>query len=202
MLFRSPDNPLRHDWKLENKFVVGYSGNLGRAHEFETMLAASEQLRNNSQIIFLVIGGGHYFNEFTRCVEQRGLSRNYRFISYQDRSALKYALAVPDVHWISLRPEVDGLIFPSKFYGIAAAGKPMIAIMARTSEIAKLVQQHACGIVIEPGKSNELARAILKLSADVESRAAMGRRARAMLEAQFTRQHGFDRWRSIFDSTG
>jgi glycosyltransferase involved in cell wall biosynthesis len=194
------DNPLRRDWGFENKFVVGYSGNLGRAHEFDTILAASEQLRNRPHIIFLVVGGGHQLREFTQCVKQRDLSQSYRFMPYQDRATLNYLLGAPDVHWISLRPEVDGLIFPSKFYGIAAAGKPIIAITARESEIAQLVRQHACGIVIEPGNSDELAAAILQLSVDSEGRAAMGRRARAMLEAQFTRQHGFERWRAIFNS--
>ena len=31
-------NPLRREWGLEGKFVVGYSGNLGRVHEFATVL--------------------------------------------------------------------------------------------------------------------------------------------------------------------
>ena len=53
------DNPLRREWGLENKFVVGYSGNLGRAHEFDTVLAAAERLKSNSDIVFLCIGGGH-----------------------------------------------------------------------------------------------------------------------------------------------
>jgi colanic acid biosynthesis glycosyl transferase WcaI len=194
------DNPLRREWGLEKKFVVGYSGNLGRAHEFETILAAAEKLRNNSHIIFLVVGGGHHLEEFSRCVGKRGLDRSFRFVPYQERASLKYSLAVPDVHWISLRPEVDGLIVPSKFYGIAAAGKPMIAIMARDSETAQLVRQHACGIVIEPGNADALVAAILQLFADTERCAAMGRRARSMLDAQFTRRHGFERWRGIFNN--
>ncbi len=191
------ENPLRREWGLENKFVVGYSGNLGRAHEFDTVLAASEQLRNSPHIIFLVVGGGHHLQEFTRRVEKRGLGRSYRFLPYQDRAILKQLLGVPDVHWISLRPEVDGLIVPSKFYGIAAAGRPMIAITANECEIAQLVRQHACGIVIEPGNGDALAAAILQLSSDTESRAAMGKRARAMLEAQFTSRHGFERWHGV-----
>ena len=194
------DNPLRRDWGLENKFVVGYSGNLGRAHEFDTVLAASEQLRNNPNIIFLVVGGGHHLQEFIRCVEKRDLGRSYRFMPYQDRANLKYLLSVPDVHWISLRPEVDGLIVPSKFYGIAAAGRPIIAIASNDGEIAQLVRQHDCGIVIEPGNGDALAAAILQLSSDAESCAAMGKRARAMLEAQFTCRHGFERWHSVLSN--
>jgi len=191
------DNPLRREWGLENKFVVGYSGNLGRAHEFDTVLAASEQLRNNPHIVFLVVGGGHHLQEFTLQVEKRDLGRNYRFMPYQDRALLKQLLGVPDVHWLSLRTELDGLIVPSKFYGIAAAGRPIIAITANDGEIAQLVRQHDCGIVIEPGDADALDAAILQLSSDAESRAAMGKRARAMLEAHFTCRHGFERWHDV-----
>ena len=99
------DNPFRRDWGLEDKFVVGYSGNLGRAHEFETVLAASEQLRNNPHIVFLVVGGGYHLQAFASHVEKRGLGQNYRFMPYQDRANLNYLLATPDLHWISLRPE-------------------------------------------------------------------------------------------------
>jgi colanic acid biosynthesis glycosyl transferase WcaI len=191
------DNPLRREWGLENKFVVGYSGNLGRAHEFDTVLAASEQLRNNPHIVFLVVGGGHHLQEFTLQVEKRDLGRNYCFMPYQDRALLKQLLGVPDVHWLSLRAELDGLIVPSKFYGIAAAGRPIIAITANDGEIAQLVRQHECGIVIEPGNVDALAAAIIQLSSDSENRTAMGKRARAMLEAQFTCRHGFERWRAV-----
>ncbi len=59
ILFVVPaDNPLRHEWDLDNKFVLGYSGNLGRAHEFETVLAAAERLRREPRMAFLMIGGG------------------------------------------------------------------------------------------------------------------------------------------------
>ena len=135
------DNPLRSKWQLEDKFVVGYSGNLGRAHEFDTLLAAAEQLKNSPRIVFLFIGGGHRSEELVHQVRARGLSDTFRFLPYQDNDVLKYSLSIPDVHWISLRPALEGLIVPSKIYGIAAAGRPMIAITARDGEIARLVQQ-------------------------------------------------------------
>ena len=193
------DNPLRREWGLNNKFVVGYSGNLGRAHEFNTVLAAGEQLRDNPRIVFVFIGGGHRMDELARQVKARGLTSTFRFFPYQDRKLLKYSLSVPDIHWISLNPAVEGLIVPSKFYGIAAAGQPTIAITARDGEIARLVDQYQCGIVIEPGNANALAAALRRLSTDTASVPAMGLRARAMLDAQFTRQQAFDRWRNALD---
>ena len=56
-----PENPLRQAWGLQGKFVFGYSGNLGRAHEFDTVLAAAELLREDPRIVFLMIGGGKRF---------------------------------------------------------------------------------------------------------------------------------------------
>src|SRR5262249_16530540 len=158
------NNPLRAQWHLQDKFVVGYSGNLGRAHEFNTILLASEHFRNNPNIIFLFIGGGHRSGELVRRVKAQELSHKFRFLPYQHEEDLKYSLSVPDVHWISLRPELEGLLFPSKIYGIAAAGRPIIAVTAKNGEIAGLVRAFDCGIVVEPGNSALLVKVIDDLS--------------------------------------
>jgi colanic acid biosynthesis glycosyl transferase WcaI len=170
---------------LVGKFVLGYSGNLGRAHDFATVLAAAERLRADTNIIFLMIGGGKGFGELSAAVKARGLDRSFRFVPYQERQLLPYSLGVADVHWISLNPRLEGLIVPSKFYGIAAAGKPIIVIGDKAEEIAQLVQQHGCGIVITLGDADTLAETLQKLSTALETISAMGMRARAMLDAHF-----------------
>jgi colanic acid biosynthesis glycosyl transferase WcaI len=193
------ENPMRRALTLQNKFVVGYSGNLGRAHEFGTVLGAAERLRNDPRILFLMIGGGRRFDELARIVKERGLDGLFRFVPYQEQRMLPYSLAAPDVHWISLNPNLEGLIVPSKFYGIAAAGKPVIAITASDGEIARLVQQHDCGVVIAPGDARALASTLSRLSSDPGELTEMGVRARKMLEAQLTRQKGFEQWRQLLD---
>ena len=193
------DNPLRRKWGLDEKFVVGYSGNLGRAHEFNTVLAAGEQLRDHPRIVFVFIGGGHRMDELAQMVKARGLDATFRIFPYQDRKLLRYSLGVPDIHWISLKPTVEGLIVPSKFYGIAAAGRPIIAIAARDGEIARLVHLHNCGFVIEPGKANLLAIALAKLSTDTHLLTEMGTRSRVMLDAYFTRRRAFELWRNVLN---
>jgi glycosyltransferase involved in cell wall biosynthesis len=89
---------------------------------------------------------------------------------------------------------------PSKFYGIAAAGRPIIAITAKDGEIARLVEEHACGLVIEPGNAGALADALLALSSDTPRLSAMGGRARAMLDAHFTRRQAFERWVQVIEN--
>jgi glycosyltransferase involved in cell wall biosynthesis len=193
------DNPLRETWGLSGKFVFGYSGNLGRAHEYNTVLAAAEQLRDDPRIVFLMIGGGKRFEELAEAVKAHGLDRSFRFVPYQDRAMLPFSLGVADAHWLSLNPKLEGLIVPSKFYGIAAAGKPIVVIAATDGEAARLVQQNGCGAVIAPGDTAALVGALRVWSAEPGLVSQMGLRARAMLDSQFTRQQGFARWRKLLE---
>jgi colanic acid biosynthesis glycosyl transferase WcaI len=196
------DNPLRDQWGLAGRFVVGYSGNLGRAHEFETVLAAADLLRADERFAFLFVGGGHRIDELSRRVAAGGLARSFRFAPYQDNARLPLSLGLPDLHWVSLKPELEGLIFPSKLYGIAAAGRPVVAITALDGEIGRLVRRHDCGFVVAPGDAAGLAATLLRAAADRDGLAAKGGRARAMLEAEFARQQALARWRAVLEQVG
>jgi len=100
----------------------------------------------------------------------------------------------PDIHWLSLLPELEGLIVPSKFYGIAAAGRPMIAVMHSEGEIARLVRRFECGAVIAPGDSAGFARTILAWRADRDRLAIMGHNARDLLDRDFRKSQSHDKW--------
>jgi colanic acid biosynthesis glycosyl transferase WcaI len=189
------NNSLRAAWGLEGKFVVGYSGNLGRAHECDTLLEAAEQLKHNTDIVFLFIGGGLMAEKLKQKVRERKLEHAFQFQPYQPSTALPESLCAPDVHWISLRPEMEGLILPSKFYGVAAAGRPTIAVSDLNGELAKLVSRNRCGIAVRPGDGPAFASAILALRADERLRNDLGRNARLLLETRLKRSRAFTQWR-------
>ncbi len=189
-------NPLRSKWSLEEKFVVAYSGNLGRAHDIETVLGAAIRLRDRSDIIFLVIGGGQGFRSLQELVQAHGLS-NFRFEPYQPREELHLSLSVADIHWLSLKPTLDGLILPSKFYGIAAAARPIIFVGSAEGELANLVRKFGCGICVEPGRDEEFARAIIELEEDRARCLRLGTNARSMLEQHLDKARALEKWQSI-----
>jgi colanic acid biosynthesis glycosyl transferase WcaI len=193
------DNPLRREWNLADKFVLGYSGNLGRAHDFATVLAAAERLRDEPRIAFLMIGGGKRFAELSAEVQARGLSVAFRFLPYQARTLLSYSLGVADAHWVSLDPRLEGLMVPSKFYGIAAASKPIVVIGDPNGELAQLVQRNDCGVAVAPGDGDTLAATLRQLLNAPQTVLEMGARARQMLDAHFTRRQGLARWRRLLD---
>lgn len=191
-------NPLREAWGLKDKFVVGYSGNLGRAHEFQTLVDAAEQLREQTNIVFLFIGGGALSAELKSETVRRGLAKSFRFLPYQDASLLPQSLTLPDLHWISLRPEMEGLIVPSKFYGVAAAGRATIAVADPRGEIGSLVERYGCGETVAPGDSSRLA-ALIRQHAESPARGAqMGEKARTMIEQDFSRESCLRKWEMLF----
>lgn len=225
-------NPLRQKWNLTNTFVVGYSGNLGRAHEIETMLEAigiieqdssmaedrtlatgatanssldsvnaPAKAARKSKIRWLFIGGGTLMDALKVQTEQRGLT-SVVFKPYQPRDALAMSLSVPDLHLVSLRPELEGLILPSKIYGIAAAGRPFVFIGDAAGDVAELAETHVSGLTIEPGDSAALAQAILSLAENPAQGQAMGQRARAAFNAHFAQPIATAKWRALINATG
>jgi colanic acid biosynthesis glycosyl transferase WcaI len=193
------DNSLRRAWALDGKFVVGYSGNFGRAHDFEAILAAAERLRDHPRIAFVFTGGGQQSDLLARRIGERRLAGTVRLFPYQDRAALPVSLSVPDVHWLSLRPELEGIIFPSKFYGIAAAGRPIVALAATNGEIAGLLERYRCGFAVEPSGVTRLTGLLVALANDAPRCSELGRQARKMLDANFTRRHAFALWRAVLE---
>ena len=140
------------------------------------------------------------FDQLSRSARERGLQSKFLFHPYQRRDILKYSLSAADVHWISVRPEFEGLVVPSKFYGIAAAGRPVIAISARDGEVAKLVRRYGCGVVIEPGDAQSLTASLIEFIDNRSLCDKMGASARSMLEHDFTRARAVNLWHELIGS--
>jgi glycosyltransferase involved in cell wall biosynthesis len=193
-------NGLIELWDLSGRFVVGYSGNMGRAHEFETLLNAAQLLGRIPDIVFLLIGDGAQRPWILRQIDQRGF-KNVVLRPYQPKHLLSFSLGVPHVHVASLQPPLEGLIVPSKFYGIAAAGRPTLYVGHKEGEIARLLATHECGWTIAPGHSAELAARILDLAANTALVDRAGRNARQAFEKHFDRRIATDRWHSLLRET-
>jgi colanic acid biosynthesis glycosyl transferase WcaI len=174
--------------------VVAYSGNLGRAHEYQTILNAAQILRRRDDIIFLFIGGGALLSELMRDVKSRQLGANFIFKPYHPHESLGVSLTLPDALWLSLNPDLDGLIVPSKFYGACAAGRPIIFVGDPNNELAKLIEENHCGTVVPTGASEKLSAHILELAGDPAKVETQGANARALVEERFSRKDALETW--------
>lgn len=193
------DNPLLGEWRLEGKFVLGYSGNMGHVHEFKTMIDAAELLKDEAEIAFVFIGSGIARPWLEDEAAERGLT-NVQFRPYQQADRLRWSLSVPDVHFVSLRPTLEGLIVPSKFYGIAAAGRPIIHIGDPDGEIARILEREQCGWSYCIGEVGPLVQCIRRLSQRRDEATEAGSRARLAFDRQYSRTQALQTWRELLDS--
>jgi colanic acid biosynthesis glycosyl transferase WcaI len=197
-------NDLRRAWGFEGKFVVGYSGNLGRAHEIGTLLGAIERTESQArsscedgpQVRWLFVGGGALSKTLSDEIGRRGLV-SARFEPYQPRERLAESLSAADVHLVSLRPELEGLIVPSKIYGVAAAGRGAIFIGDSDGEVARLLARHDFGLTVPVNDAGALAGAIHTLTRDPKRCAALGRNARTAFDSAFDVSAAIGAWDAL-----
>ena len=150
---------LRSEWGLEENFVIQYSGNFGLMHDMLTILEAARSISNTSSRI-LFIGDGskrHQLEAYAR------LSSNIIIKPYQSRHDLRSSLSACDISLISMSSGSEGVISPSKLYGILSVGKPILFVGRHNSYIANLIQKYNCGFIIEPGDPLALRDAIERL---------------------------------------
>ena len=204
------DSALRKEWIQGDRFVVGYAGNLGRAHDIDTMLAAMTSLQQRAKkspsdlaakVMFVFIGGGAQRASLEREALKRGLG-NFRLRPYQPKERLGETLAVADMHLVSLNPKLEGLIVPSKFYGIAAAGRPTIFIGAENGEIGQILEENGCGFTVTPGDNEALTERILALAGDRDLSASLGVRARMAFERQWDKEQALAKWEALLQAVG
>ncbi len=185
------ENPLRHELGLDDTFVVMYSGNAGRAHRFEEVLATMKRLDGHPDIEFVFVGEGPQKARIKAFTERHGLS-NFRYLPYFPREDLKYSLPMADVHLMTLREEMAGIAVPGKLYGIMAAGRPALMVGPEASESGETIQGYEAGRVVDPSQKADPEQAlhdtVLRLYSDDDERRRLGENGRDAFLETFERE--------------
>ncbi len=184
---------------LGNRFVVGYSGNLGRAHEFDTLTGAARMLRSDPRFAFLITGSGAKADALRGSVQAEGLESFY-FQPFQPAELLSDSMAAADVHFVSLLPALEGLILPSKIYGVLAAGRATLFVGDPEGDLARMLRDNNCGISVAVGDSEGLAAQLRALANSPARLATMGVNARKLGLSRYTSEHAVADWLSFLSA--
>jgi colanic acid biosynthesis glycosyl transferase WcaI len=187
------DNPFLAEHGLSGKFVVLYSGNAGRGHTFSTTCEVMDRLRLNDRIVFVFIGGGAKFATI-RSFAARAQLPNVLFLDYLPRNALRYSLSAADLALVTEGPAVTGLLVPSKTYGILASGRPIIFVGSAESDVAQIVRDANCGVLIAHDDADALEKTILHLARSPAECHRMGAASRHAAEELFSRTRSTQEW--------
>jgi glycosyltransferase involved in cell wall biosynthesis len=152
-----------------------------------------ELLKDEEGLLFLFIGAGARLGYVQEQVAARQL-RNVRFLPHQPREKLADTLAAADVHVVTLLPGLDGLIFPSKLYGILAAARPVLLIGDPQGSVGRWVEQSGMGSIVGVSMTSELAVTLTTLSTDEETVLGFGQRARCLHDQEFRPGIAIEKW--------
>jgi colanic acid biosynthesis glycosyl transferase WcaI len=150
--------------KGKRNFVIQYAGNLGRVHEFQTVLGALKLINQKGieDVEFQFIGGGYNYDKFKSIAKKQKI-KHVEFLPYVSREEIVDHIAKSDVQLVISRKNLLDIGFPSKFYGAIAVGKPMIYICDGKDKITEYINKYKFGFVVPNGSSADLLEKILLL---------------------------------------
>jgi colanic acid biosynthesis glycosyl transferase WcaI len=167
------NDPVVQELRCGFEFVVLHAGNLGFYGAWGTLLEAAEILSNeNTGLVF--IGGGANRAALGASAAN---SPNVRFLPFRPVEQIPHVMMAGDLHIVTVRRGLEGVVVPSKLYSILAAGRPVLAVSASSGDAARIVVESGCGLAANPDDPAAVAAAIRELRGDPSRLAEMRRRA-------------------------
>jgi colanic acid biosynthesis glycosyl transferase WcaI len=164
--------------------TVLYSGNLGLAHDSETIAAAMDRLKDDSRFRFVFAGGGGRRAALQTFCRSREIP-TVRWMPYRNSEDLPAHLADCHIGLVTQTVESLGAVVPSKVYALMAAARPILFIGPRQATPARVIEEFGCGWQIDPGDPEALAVLLRLLAASPQLIEEAGARARKAFAAHF-----------------
>lgn len=175
-------NPFIRKYELEEKFIIQFSGNMGLWNDMQVIGKAINKSEEN--LFYLIIGDGMRKGELLKSID--AVNDRYMMLPFLPNNEYAQSVATAHIALVTLRDGLEGMAVPSKIIGIMAAGVPVVGIVPGESEIAKIINEEQCGIVVEPGHTGQLIEEINKLKNDETLRMEMGQRGRRAFLEKYT----------------
>jgi colanic acid biosynthesis glycosyl transferase WcaI len=165
------------------RFVLLHAGNLGFYGAWDTLIAAARQLQSE-HIGMVFVGDGA---ELVRLQSLAADATNIRFLPFFPSHDVGSVFAAPDAHIVTIKRGLEGVVVPSKMFGILAAGKPIVAVASPETDLATLGAKCGFAINVDPSNPSHLVSVLRELAADPGRLVTMGQAA-TRAATQFTRE--------------
>ncbi|MGL4362379.1 MAG: glycosyltransferase family 4 protein [Cellulosilyticaceae bacterium] len=171
--------------KASGKTIVLYSGNMGMAQDMDTIINTAKQLKDDKNIHFMLVGHGCKLNDLRVQIEKESLD-NIEVYEFLHGTEFTDVLKIADAYIISLEKGIEALSVPSKTYSYMSVGRPLLAIMSETTDIAKDICDNNIGFVIEQGNIEKMIESIKIIKEDKQLVEEMSKRCRRVYEEKYT----------------
>lgn len=192
------DNPFAVEHHLTDKFVILYSGKMGVGHNIELILAASQQLKQYSEIKFVFIGNGPKYEVVKRFMAENN-SPNILLLPLQQEEMFPFSIACGDIGIVSQEASMAHLFMPSKTYSMMACGEAIIGIGSEHDDLKCLIERTNVGFNISRKDVRYLANCILKLYDNCEMLNSFKSNARRIAESEYSISVMQSRYSKLFN---
>jgi glycosyltransferase involved in cell wall biosynthesis len=175
-------------------FVAVHAGNLGFYGAWNTLIEAAKLLQNeNVGLVF--VGDGANKASVERSAAELP---NVKFLSFRPVEQVPHVMMAGDVHIVTVRRGLEGIVVPSKLYSILASGRPVLAVAASECDAARIVTREGCGVAADPDDPRAVAEAIRTLRSDPIRLEKMGIRAREVAKS-YARVNELNRFTEVIE---
>jgi len=158
------------------RFVLIHAGNLGFSGAWQTLIHSAQMLESE-RVGLVFIGEGAMKSRIQEAAQN---CRNIRFLPFFPTSGIPSVMAAGDLHVVTIKRGLEGVIVPSKLYNILAYGRPILAIATERTEVARLARQYQCGIAADPDDAIQVTQAVQRLLQAPERLEHMSQQARKL----------------------
>ena len=158
------------------KFVLLHAGNLGFYGAWDTLLAGAHGLANDGVGLVFVGDGAQREKLVAACF---GIP-NVRFLPFFPASKILSVLAAADAHIITIKRGLEGVVVPSKMFGILAAGKPIVAVAPEQCDVVSIGRQKGFSISVDPDDPAQFVERVREILTDSKRRQQMSEAAAAV----------------------
>ena len=170
------DHPVVREIRNGFRFVLVHAGNLGFYGAWETLLDSAKLLEPDG-VGLVFIGEGAMKPKIEAMARDRDC-RNVRFLPFRPADEVPYVMAAGDLHVVTVKRGLEGVVVPSKVYNILAAGRPLLAVATNLAEVARFAERDGCGVAVDPDSPSAVAEAVRGVMNDSKRLQEMSRRCR------------------------
>ena len=177
------------------KLVIIFSGNIGRFQSLDTVIDAMKLLKNRKNIQLIIMGDGIEKVNLVNKVKKN--NANVLFLNRQPANVAKYMIKKADIGLVSLSPNLYKYGYPSKIMTYLEQGRPIIAVLEKVSEIAKLMKRENYGFCIDKLDSKKISQLLIKLAKDNSWKLKMNKNAKSAYKKNFSKNIIYRKWNDI-----
>jgi len=170
----SPENSVAREIRGNFRFVLVHAGNLGFYGAWQTLIQAVRALeREGVGLVF--VGEGAMKPQVEAMAAG---SSAIRFLPFRPASEIPLVLSSGDMHVVTVKRGLEGVVVPSKLYPTLAAGRPVLSVAPEESDVVRIVRRSGCGLSADPDDPNTVVEALRGVLHNSEQLGNMGLRAR------------------------